>query len=43
MVEEKAMFSDPSGFNGAQLLAFGSLGHAHGVGMVLGLKAMGML
>jgi photosystem I reaction center PsaK len=43
VVEEKAMFSDPSGFNGAQLLAFGSLGHAHGVGMVLGLKAMGML
>ncbi|KAK3264498.1 hypothetical protein CYMTET_26761 [Cymbomonas tetramitiformis] len=36
-------FADPSGFSAAEILAFGSLGHAHGIGMVLGLKAMGML
>jgi hypothetical protein len=40
---EKSGMSDPDGFSGAQVLAFGALGHAHGVGMVLGLKAMGML
>jgi len=40
---EKSGMSDPEGFGGAQVLAFGALGHAHGVGMVLGLKAMGML
>merc|ERR1712146_209188 len=34
---------DPAGFTAAQVLAFASLGHAHGIGMVLGLKAAGVI
>mmetsp|Transcript_11068 Transcript_11068/g.18917 ORF Transcript_11068/g.18917 Transcript_11068/m.18917 type:complete len:129 (+) Transcript_11068:105-491(+) len=42
-VSEKSAFQDPEGFSPAQILAFGSLGHAHGIGMVLGMKAIGWL
>mmetsp|Transcript_32587 Transcript_32587/g.45212 ORF Transcript_32587/g.45212 Transcript_32587/m.45212 type:complete len:129 (-) Transcript_32587:165-551(-) len=43
MTSETSSWSDPSGFTGEQILAAGALGHVHGVAMVLGLKAMGML
>eukprot|EP00959_Pyramimonas_sp_CCMP1952_P348304 7296099-Pyramimonas_sp.AAC.1 len=36
-------FADPEGFTGAQILAFGALGHIHGAGMVLGLRAAGLI
>ena len=36
-------FADPEGYTASQILAFGSLGHVHGIGMVLGLRAMGMI
>lgn len=42
-VPESGAWTDPEGFTAAKVLAFASLGHAHGIGMVLGLKAMGML
>ncbi|KAJ7562515.1 hypothetical protein O6H91_03G072400 [Diphasiastrum complanatum] len=34
---------DPAGFTGTDTLAFGALGHIIGVGIVLGLKAIGSI
>jgi len=34
---------DPAGFTAVDVLAFGSLGHAFAIGVVLGLKAQGSL
>merc|ERR1711994_505931 len=30
--------TDPGGYSAAQVISFASLGHVHGIGMVLGLK-----
>merc|ERR1711966_277259 len=43
VAESGSMFADPAGYTAAQILAFGSLGHVHGIGMVLGLRAAGMI
>eukprot|EP00240_Pyramimonas_obovata_P011975 CAMPEP_0118930692 /NCGR_PEP_ID=MMETSP1169-20130426/7289_1 /TAXON_ID=36882 /ORGANISM="Pyramimonas obovata, Strain CCMP722" /LENGTH=128 /DNA_ID=CAMNT_0006873081 /DNA_START=108 /DNA_END=494 /DNA_ORIENTATION=+ len=42
-VSETSSFADPAGFTAAQILAFGSLGHVHGIGMVLGMRAAGLI
>jgi len=42
-VDSGLMSGDPSGYSGADVLAAGSLGHAVGVAIILGLKQTGAL
>ena len=42
-VDSGLMTGDPAGFTAVDVLAFGSMGHVVGIGMVLGLKATGQL